>query len=160
MIFPQLGQFTDLGLLFLRVMVAVVFFDSGRKSFFQAKERSQSIGMSVGFTRFLGVAEMAGALGVAFGVLTQLAALGLILIMLGAISKEDFCLAHRLLGQRRPGLELRFAVPGDEYRHPFHRRRTIRAAQVIGFEKFSSASEKIRHRCRRGRVQSSFTKLQ
>ena len=44
MIFPQLGQFTDLGLLLLRVMVALVFFDSGRRSFFQAAERSQSIG--------------------------------------------------------------------------------------------------------------------
>lgn len=90
MVFPQLAQFTDLGLLFLRVAMAAVFFDSGRKSFFQAKERSQSIGMSVGFTRFIGVAEMAGALGVAFGVLTQLAALGLIVIMLGAISKKIF----------------------------------------------------------------------
>ena len=47
--------------------------------------RGKSIGMSPGFTRFLGLAELAGGLGVALGVLTQLAALGLILIMLGAI---------------------------------------------------------------------------
>jgi putative oxidoreductase len=39
---------------------------------------------------FLGVAELAGGLGVAFGVLTQLAAIGLILIMLGAIQKKIF----------------------------------------------------------------------
>ena len=88
MIFPQLAQFTDLGLLLLRLMVALVFFDSGRRSFFQAAERSKSIGTSVGFTRFLGLAEMAGALGVAFGVLTQLAAIGLVLLMLGAIQKK------------------------------------------------------------------------
>jgi putative oxidoreductase len=44
--------------------------------------------MSKGFTFFLGVAELAGGLGVAFGVLTQLAALGLILIMFGAIWKK------------------------------------------------------------------------
>ena len=88
MIFPQLAQFTDLGLLLLRLMVALVFFDSGRRSFFQAAERSKSIGISVGFTRFLGLAEMAGALGVAFGVLTQLAAIGLVLLMLGAIQKK------------------------------------------------------------------------
>ena len=86
--FPQLAQFTDLGLLLLRLMAALVFFDSGRRSFFQAAERSKSIGTSVGFTRFLGLAEMAGALGVAFGVLTQLAAIGLILLMLGAIQKK------------------------------------------------------------------------
>jgi putative oxidoreductase len=90
MIFPQLGRFTDFGLLVLRVMVAIVFFDSGRRSFFQAEERSKSIGMSKGLTRFLGLAEMAGALGVAFGVLTQLAAVGLIVIMLGAIYKKLF----------------------------------------------------------------------
>ncbi|MFZ1135785.1 MAG: DoxX family protein [Candidatus Korobacteraceae bacterium] len=90
MIFPQLGRFTDFGLLVLRVMVAIVFFDSGRRSFFQAEERSKSIGMSEGLTRFLGLAEMAGALGVAFGVLTQLAAVGLIVIMLGAIYKKLF----------------------------------------------------------------------
>jgi putative oxidoreductase len=46
--------------------------------------------MSPGFTRFLGLAELAGGLGVALGVLTQLAALGLILIMLGAIQKKIF----------------------------------------------------------------------
>jgi putative oxidoreductase len=39
-------------------------------------------------TRVLGVAELAGGLGVAFGVLTQAAALGLILVMLGAIRKK------------------------------------------------------------------------
>jgi putative oxidoreductase len=44
--------------------------------------------MSPGFTRFLGVAELAGGLGVALGILAQLAALGLILIMLGAIQKK------------------------------------------------------------------------
>ena len=88
MMFPQLAQFTDLGLLLLRLMAALVFFDSGRRSFFQAAERSKSIGISVGFTRFLGLAEMAGALGVAFGVLTQLAAIGLVLLMLGAIQKK------------------------------------------------------------------------
>src|SRR5262249_12483085 len=43
-----------------------------------------------GFTIFLGVAEIAGGLGVASGVLTQPAALGLILIMLGAIQKKIF----------------------------------------------------------------------
>jgi putative oxidoreductase len=52
--------------------------------------RSQSIGMSKGFTLFLGLAEMAGSLGVAVGVLAPLAALGLILIMLGAIQKKMF----------------------------------------------------------------------
>ncbi|HMD78032.1 MAG TPA: DoxX family protein [Terracidiphilus sp.] len=90
MTFPQLGRFTDLGLLLLRVMVAVEFFDSGRRSFFQADERGKNLGMSKSFTRFIGLAEMAGALGIAFGVLTQLAALGLILVMTGAIYQKIY----------------------------------------------------------------------
>jgi putative oxidoreductase len=44
--------------------------------------------MSVPFTVFLGTAEVAGAVALAVGFLTQWAALGLILIMLGAIQKK------------------------------------------------------------------------
>ncbi len=52
--------------------------------------RSKAIGLSKGFTIFLGAAEVAGGLGVIFGVLAQLAAISLILIMLGAIQKKIF----------------------------------------------------------------------
>ena len=88
--FPQLARFTDLGLLLLRLMVALVFIDSGYRQLKDPEARSKSIGMSKGFTIFLGIAEVAGGLGVAFGVLTQLAAFGLIAIMLGAIQKKIF----------------------------------------------------------------------
>jgi putative oxidoreductase len=88
--FPQLARFTDLGLLLLRLMVALIFLASGWSHVTRPEERSKSIGMSKGFTLFLGVAEISGGLGVAFGVLTQLAATGLILVMLGAISKKIF----------------------------------------------------------------------
>src|ERR1700724_4715675 len=87
---PQLTRFGDFGLLALRLMVAVVFVNSGWSHAAKAEERSKSIGMSKGFTVFLGVAELAGGLGLAFGVLTQLAALGLIVVMLGAIYKKIF----------------------------------------------------------------------
>jgi putative oxidoreductase len=88
--FPQLAQFTDFGLLALRLMVGLIFATSGWSHVTKSAERSKSIGMSKGFTIFLGVGEIAGALGVTFGVLTQLAAMGLILIMLGAIQKKIF----------------------------------------------------------------------
>ena len=86
--FPQLARFTDLGLLLLRFMAGLVFFTSGWSHLTKADERSKSIGMSKGFTIFLGLAEVLGSLGIVFGVLTQLAAIGLILIMLGAIEKK------------------------------------------------------------------------
>jgi hypothetical protein len=46
-------------------------------------------------------------LGVAFGVLTQLAAFGLILIMFGAISEKDFNWHRGFWGGKRFGLALR-----------------------------------------------------
>ena len=90
MIFPQLAQFTDVALLLLRVMVGIVFITSGWKHFQDPEGRSKSIGMSKGFTIFLGAAEVAASLGLIFGMLTQLAAIALILIMLGAIWKKIF----------------------------------------------------------------------
>ncbi len=88
--FPQLSQFTDYGLLLLRLMVGMVFAGSGWSHLKDPEARSKSIGMSKGFTVLLGAAELAGALGVVFGVLTQLAAAGLILLMLGAIQRKIF----------------------------------------------------------------------
>jgi putative oxidoreductase len=88
--FPQLTQFADLGLLLLRLMAGVIFASSGWNHLKDPEARGKSIGMSKGFTAFLGTAELAGALGVIFGVLTQLAAAGLVLVMLGAIQKKIF----------------------------------------------------------------------
>ena len=88
--FPQVAHFTDVALLLLRVMVGVVFITSGWNHLKNPEARSKDIGMSKGFTIFLGAAEVAGSLGVIFGILTQLAASGLILLMLGAIQKKIF----------------------------------------------------------------------
>jgi putative oxidoreductase len=90
MIFPQLAQFTDIALLLLRLMVGIVFITSGYKHLKDPATRSKDIGMSKGFTFFLGAAELAGGLGVISGVLAQLAAVGLILVMLGAMQKKIF----------------------------------------------------------------------
>lgn len=90
MIFPQLAQFTDIALLLLRLMVGIVFITSGYKHLEDPATRSKDIGMSQRFTIFMGAAELAGGLGVISGVLAQLAAIGLILVMLGAIQKKIF----------------------------------------------------------------------
>ena len=90
MIFPQLARFADVALLLLRIMVGIVFMASGWKHLNDPQGRSKDIGMSKAFTIFLGAAEFAGSLGVIFGALAQPAAVGLILIMLGAIQKKIF----------------------------------------------------------------------
>jgi putative oxidoreductase len=80
--------YTDWSLLLLRLVVALVFGTSGFSHLKSPKERAASIGMSVPFTVFLGAAELAGAIALVVGFLTQWAALGLIAVMLGAIYKK------------------------------------------------------------------------
>ncbi len=110
--FPQLAQLVDFGFLLLRLMVGVVFISSGWNHLKHPEARSKSIGMSKGFTIFLGAAEVAGSLGVVFGVLTQLAALGLIVIMLGAIQKKIFVWHTGFWGEKGYGwhYDLMFVV--------------------------------------------------
>ncbi len=100
---PQLARLTDLSLLLLRLMVAAIFVASGRSHLTDPKGRAASIGMSPAFTMVLGAAEVAGGLGVAFGVLTQPAALGLILVMLGAIHRKIFVWHTGFWGEKESG---------------------------------------------------------
>jgi putative oxidoreductase len=101
--FPQLARFTDVGILLLRLMVGLVFVTSGYSHLKDPAARAKSIGMSTPFTIFLGAAELAGGLGVVFGVLTQLAAFGLILIMFGAIGKKIFAWHTGFWGEKASG---------------------------------------------------------
>lgn len=86
--FPQLHQFTDVALVLLRLMVAIVFVSSGWNTIKDPARRAKDTGLSRPFTVFLGVAEALGGLGILFGILIQLAAAGLILINLGAVQKK------------------------------------------------------------------------
>src|SRR5271157_3367979 len=127
--FPQLARFTDLGLLLLRLVVGLVFINSGYSPLKDPEARAKSIEMSKGFTIFLGIAEVAGGLGVAFGVVTQLAAFGLILLMLGAIEKKIFSWHTGFWGEKTYGwhYDLMFILMN---RDRLHRRRTVCAAEV------------------------------
>lgn len=86
----HLTGLTDFSLLLLRVMAGAIYADSGYNDLRDPDARSRSIGMPKGFVLFLAAAELAGGIGVILGVLQQLAAIGLILIMLGAIQKKIF----------------------------------------------------------------------
>jgi len=82
---PSAMLYSDWALLLMRIVVALVFGSSGFNHLKSPQERAKSIGMSVPSTVFIGAAEVAGAVALVVGFLTQWAALGLILIMLGAI---------------------------------------------------------------------------
>jgi putative oxidoreductase len=87
---PWLLSYSDIALLLMRLLIGAVFVTSGRSHVKDPVARGNSIGLPPGVTRLLGLGEIAGGVGVAIGILPQLAALGLILIMLGAIQKKIF----------------------------------------------------------------------
>jgi len=82
------GTATYISLFLLRMVVAMVFGTSGVNHLKSPTERAASIGMTVPFTIFIGITELAGAIGLVVGLLTQWVASGLILIMFGAIYKK------------------------------------------------------------------------
>ena len=84
-------------------MVGLVFVTSGWSHATHVEARSKSIGMSKPFTLFLGVAEFCGGIAVAIGFLTQYAAIGLILVMLGAIYKKMFVWHTGFWGEKASG---------------------------------------------------------
>jgi putative oxidoreductase len=88
--FPALLAYADYAFLMMRLVIGLVFITSGLSHVKDPISRGKSIGESPGFTRFLGIAEIAGGAGVVLGVLPQIAALGLIFIMLGAVQKKIF----------------------------------------------------------------------
>jgi putative oxidoreductase len=87
---PALLALDDLALLLMRLLVGAVFITSGWSHAKDPVARGKSVELPPGVTRGLGIAEVAGGVGVALGVLTQVAAIGLILVMLGAIQKKIF----------------------------------------------------------------------
>lgn len=103
MLFPGITRFADLGFLFIRLIVGAVFITSGWNDLRAPEARSKSIGMPKSFTLLLGGGEVLGGIGVVLGVLTQLAALGLILIGLGAIRKKAFVWKTGFWGEKASG---------------------------------------------------------
>lgn len=84
----DLSSLLDIALLALRIIVAVIFFSSGRSHVMKADERAESMGMSPGATKFLGITEMVAALSVAAGIYIQIGAFLIIVVMMGAIYKK------------------------------------------------------------------------
>jgi len=87
---PELAGLTDLALLLLRVMLGILFISSGWSHVREPEKRGESIGLSPGFTRVLGVAELLGGISVGIGAWAQVGALILAGVMFGSIYKKLF----------------------------------------------------------------------
>lgn len=75
-------------LLFLRLIIGMIFFSSGKSLAQHPIERSKSIGLTPIATSILGIAEIIGAISIAFGLFTQIGAILLMVIMIGALYKK------------------------------------------------------------------------
>jgi len=84
----QLLEFNDTGLLLLRIAIAVIFLYHGLPKLTKSKMMSPMMGMPAGMIFMLGMIEVVASLGLVFGVYTQLSALILVIIMVGAIGMK------------------------------------------------------------------------
>ncbi len=90
MLFPELEPLTDTALLFLRLLIGILFATSGWSHVKDPEARGESIGLSPGFTRTLGVTEIIAGASLGVGIFAQLAALAVMGVMFGAIYKKMF----------------------------------------------------------------------
>ncbi|HEY7114392.1 MAG TPA: DoxX family membrane protein [Thermoanaerobaculia bacterium] len=100
---PSLLALGDFSLLVLRLVVAIVFGASGYFHLMDPIGRAKSVELSPAATRALGAAEILGALGLVTGVLIQPAAIGLILVGLGAVQRKAFRWKTGFWGEKASG---------------------------------------------------------
>lgn len=96
----SLTDYTDYSLLALRVAIGIIFLYHGARKIKKAK----------GLFFLLGVAETLGAIAMFTGFLTQLAAAGFSLIMLGAIYFKKYKWQVAFMEEARTGYEFDFIL--------------------------------------------------
>jgi putative oxidoreductase len=101
--FPSLLALGDFSLFVVRLVVALVFGASGYYTLRDPVGRGKSFDLPPGAARGLGAAEVLGSAGLVTGVLIQPAAIGLILIGLGAIQKKVFQWKTGIWGDKNSG---------------------------------------------------------
>jgi putative oxidoreductase len=101
--FPSMLALGDFSLFVLRLVVALVFGASGYYDMKDPAGRGKSFGLGPTATIALGAAEVLGSLGLITGVLIQPAAIGLILLGLGAIQKKVFQWKTGIWGEQNSG---------------------------------------------------------
>jgi len=83
--FEQLTQYNNIGLLILRLAVAAIFIYHALPKLKNAKGMAQMMGMPAGMIFMLGGVEFLSSVGLVLGIYTQLAAVLLAIVMIGAI---------------------------------------------------------------------------
>lgn len=110
--FAQLHQFSDVALLILRLTLGTIFLVHGlpKRGLWSAQPSDRMPAGMLRNLRILSIAEPAGGLGLLFGFLTQPAALGLVIVMLGAIQFLRTKAHRKFTEQNSPGWEFEFLL--------------------------------------------------
>lgn len=108
----SLHQFSDIALLILRLALGTIFLLHGlpKRGLWSAQPSAQLPASMLRNLRILSIAEPAGALGLIFGFLTQLAGLGLVIVMLGAITFLRTKVHRKFKEENAPGWEFEFML--------------------------------------------------
>ena len=101
--FVTWSVFTPLALLFLRILLAIMFIDSGRLHLADPKGRGEGLGLSKNLIVVTGIGNVVSGILVLLGLFTQLGALIMIGIMLGAIYCKVFIWHTGLYGEQNNG---------------------------------------------------------
>ncbi len=86
--FEQLTQYNNVGLLVLRLAIAAIFIYHALPKLKNAKNMAQMMGTQAAMVFILGAVELLSSIGLILGFYTQLAALLLGVIMVGAIGMK------------------------------------------------------------------------
>lgn len=103
----------------LRLALALVFIPKGMMMFKGAKMMSKKMGLSAGVLSLAGLGKLLAGLGLLVGVLTEIAALGIVVIMLGALylhwfkQKAGFMSGKDALVMLLMSLAVAFLGPGS-----------------------------------------------
>jgi len=110
--FANLYQFGDWGLLALRVAVGAIFLIHGTQKWamWKMQPSEQMPAGMLWLMKFLSIAEPLGAIAVLTGFLTQLAAVGLGIIMIGAIVLKKTMMKVPFAAQDKTGWEFDFII--------------------------------------------------
>lgn len=84
----QLTQYNNVGLLVLRLAVAIIFLYHAMPKLKNAKGMAQAAGMPAGMVLMLGIVEFVASIGLIVGFYGQLSALILAIVMVGAIGMK------------------------------------------------------------------------
>ena len=108
--FTQLTQYNDIGLLLLRIAIAIIFLYHSLPKLSKSKAMSAMMGMPAGMIFMLGMIEAVASLGLVFGVYTQLSALILAIVMVGAIGMKMMKLGVPFAAMDKIGWEFDFIL--------------------------------------------------